>query len=83
MKGPRGPLVKSIQWQLDFNVPPGSGQQAAPLARCAKVFAVYERAAPHPAQIVAGVVTEGRPKYSGLHALRHFYADTATSWHSR
>jgi integrase len=28
----------------------------------------------HPAQIAAGVVTEGRPKYSGLHALRHFYA---------
>jgi integrase len=28
----------------------------------------------HPAQIKAGVVADGRAKYSGLHALRHFYA---------
>jgi integrase len=29
----------------------------------------------HPAQIAAGVVTkDGKPKYSGIHALRHFYA---------
>jgi integrase len=29
----------------------------------------------HPAQIAAGIVTDtGRPKYSGIHALRHFYA---------
>ena len=28
-----------------------------------------------PVQIAAGVVTkDGRPKYSGLHSLRHFYA---------
>jgi integrase len=28
-----------------------------------------------PAQIAAGIVTkEGKPKYPGLHALRHFYA---------
>jgi integrase len=27
-----------------------------------------------PAQIAAGVVTKGEPKYTGLHALRHFYA---------
>jgi integrase len=29
----------------------------------------------HPVQIAAGIVTVlGKPKYSGLHALRHFYA---------
>jgi integrase len=29
----------------------------------------------HPAQVAAGIVNkEGRAKYSGLHALRHFYA---------
>jgi integrase len=29
----------------------------------------------HPVQLAAGVVdSDGRPKYSGLHALRHFYA---------
>ena len=27
-----------------------------------------------PAQIAAGVTTADKPKYSGLHALRHFYA---------
>jgi integrase len=28
----------------------------------------------YPAQVAAGVVTDGRAKYTGLHALRHFYA---------
>jgi integrase len=28
----------------------------------------------HPAQVRAGLVTEGRAKYGGLHSLRHFYA---------
>jgi integrase len=29
----------------------------------------------HPAQVAAGVVdTDGKPKYSGLHSLRHLYA---------
>jgi integrase len=27
-----------------------------------------------PAQVAAGVVVEGRAKYTGLHSLRHFYA---------
>ena len=27
----------------------------------------------HPLQVAAGVVVDGRPKYSGLHALRHFF----------
>jgi integrase len=30
----------------------------------------------HPALIAAGVILDGKPKYGGLHALRHFY----TSW---
>jgi integrase len=28
----------------------------------------------HPAQVAAGVTIDGRAKYTGLHALRHFYA---------
>ena len=32
------------------------------------------RRAWHPAQVTAGVVAGSRAKYSGLHALRHFYA---------
>jgi integrase len=28
----------------------------------------------HPAQIDAGMVVNGKPKYTGMHALRHFYA---------
>ena len=28
----------------------------------------------HPTQIAAGVVKDGKAKYTGLHALRHFYA---------
>jgi integrase len=28
----------------------------------------------HQAQIAAGITVEGKPKYTGLHALRHFYA---------
>jgi integrase len=27
-----------------------------------------------PAQIAAGIVVDGKPKYPGLHVLRHFYA---------
>jgi integrase len=34
------------------------------------------RFALHPAMIAAGLVIDGKPKYSGLHALRHFF----TSW---
>jgi hypothetical protein len=28
----------------------------------------------YPAQIAAGVIIKGKPKYTGFHALRHFYA---------
>jgi integrase len=28
----------------------------------------------HPVMLASGVVVDGKPKYSGLHALRHFYA---------
>jgi integrase len=38
-------------------------------------YKIVAREGWHPAQVAAGVVdSDGKPKYPGLHALRHFYA---------
>ena len=46
------------------------GSRGQPISLVAIIRSVW-----HPAQIAAGIVaTDGRAKYPGLHALRHFYA---------
>ena len=53
--------------ELDFVFPSGSG-------RVQYLSEIVQRGF-WPAQIAAGIVSEaGKPKYRGLHSLRHFYA---------
>ena len=79
------PASGPFRCRRSWSAPCGSGSSPARKASstwCSRTAPAASRATPTsstaalgPVQIAAGVVTKnGKPKYSGLHALRHFYA---------
>jgi integrase len=70
---PLPPMVANTlrEWKLRI----GQGDLMFPSTRGKPLHYDVVRAAWNSAQITAGVVdADGKPKYPGLHALRHFYA---------
>ena len=67
-------LVQALRhWQLAC--PPNAADLVFPARRGPLALQSIIQSHWHPVQLRAGLVTaDGRPKYPGLHALRHFYA---------
>jgi integrase len=73
---PFGPFVANTLKQWKLNCPKGEADLVFPnqSGKVENLSNILQRGF-MPAQVAAGVVTsEGKAKYTGLHALRHFYA---------